>query len=353
MQTIKLRLACLLALMLALVLVSPAQAAVILLYHHVSEQTPAATSVTPDQFREHLDRLEQEGFEVVRLDELVQRVRDGADPRERLASITFDDAYVSIIENGIPMLEERGWPATVFVATEPVLERRRPMMSIDQVKALHERGHLVVNHSHTHLHMVRRREGESARAWRQRLRGDIERAQQLLEGWVGESLPKYLAYPYGEHDPDVRALLAEMGYKGFSQRSGAVDDKVDWLDVPRIPVNRQFADWSGLGDKVRALPMPARGVTPESGITEATRPTFTLTLPAGWHRRGLNCFARGAPAELDWTRGDEHDQVRVRPARDLAPGRSLVNCTASAGEGRFYWYSHLWMRRDSSGWYSE
>ncbi len=359
MQTIKLRLASLLVLALALTLSlaltlpRPAQAAVILLYHHVSEQTPAATSVTPDQFREHLDRLDKEGFEVVRLDELVERVRDGADPREKLASITFDDAYVSIIDNAIPMLEARGWSATVFVATAPVLERRRPMMSVAQVKELHERGHLVVNHSHTHLHMVRRQDRESARAWRARLRGDIERAQALLEEWTGASLPKFFAYPYGEHDPAVRALLADMGYKGFAQRSGALDGNVDWLDVPRIPVNRQFADWNGLGDKVRALPMPARGITPESGITDEARPAFTLTLPAGWHRRGLNCFARGAPAELDWTRGEEQDRVQVKPARDLMPGRSLINCTASAGEGRFYWYSHLWMRRDSGGWYSE
>ena len=327
-----------------------AQAAVILLYHHVSETTPAATSVTPAQFAEHLDRLEEEGFEVVRLDELVERVRDGIDPRERLVSITFDDAYQSIMEAGIPMLEERGWQATVFVATEPVQQRRRPMMSIDQVRDLHNRGHLVVNHSQTHLHMVRRQDNESRRAWLKRLRQDVETGQRLLEEWVGESLPKYFAYPYGEHDPDVRKLLEGMGYLGFAQRSGALDKHVDWLDVPRIPVNRQFAGWNGLGDKVRALPMPGTDVSPATGITTDKRPAFSMTLPEDWRRRGLNCFARGQPADIR----RDGDRVTVTPNVDLAIGRSLINCTASAGEGRFYWYSHLWMRKADDGqWYQE
>ena len=344
----------LLGLLMLLSAAFPAQAAVILLYHHVSDSTPASTSVTPAQFREHLQRLDDEGFEVVRLDELVQRVRDGADPKEKLASITFDDAYESIIDNGIPMLEERGWQATVFVATEPVQQRRRPMMSIDQVRSLHERGHLVVNHSHTHPHLVRRQDGESRRAWRSRISADVQRGQALLEEWIGESLPKYFAYPYGEHDPAVRELLGNLGYKGFAQRSGALDSNVDWLDVPRIPVNRQFADWDGLGDKVRALPMPVSRIAPDSSITGEARPSFELVLPQNWQRRGLNCFARGQAAKTEWASADGADRVTVTPARDLAPGRSLVNCTASAGNGRFYWYSHLWMRKEADGrWYPE
>lgn len=326
-----------------------AHSAVILLYHHVSESTPPATSVTPEQFAEHLQRLEDEGFEVVRLDELVERVKAGADPREKLASITFDDAYESIIDTAIPMLEERDWQATVFVATEPVQAGRRPMMSIEQVNEMHKRGHLVVNHSHSHLHMVRRHKGESRAAWLKRLRDDVAASQALLESWLGESPPKYFAYPYGEHDPDVRKLLDDMGYLGFAQRSGALDKHVDWRDVPRIPVNRQFAGWNGLGDKVRALPMPVSNIKPGSGITDELRPSFSMTLPEDWRQRGLNCFARGQPAKIE--RKDQ--QVTITPQVDLLPGRSLINCTASAGEGRFYWYSYLWMRRDNGNWYPE
>lgn len=331
----------------------PAAAAVIMLYHHVDEDTPPSTSVTPEQFAGHLDRLEEEGFEVVRLDELVERVQAGLDPREKVASITFDDAYESILKTGIPMMEERGWEATVFVATEPVKNASRGMMSADEVRDLHDRGHLMVNHSHTHHHMVRRRDGESERSWLRRLREDTRKAQQLLAQWLGEEPPRYFAYPYGEHDPKVRELLREMGYKGFSQRSGAVDEHVNWMDVPRIPVNRQFAGWNGLGDKVRSLPMKIRGVEPDNSITDKARPQFTIQVPEGWRAGALNCFARGEPAEISRRTRGGVDHVTVRPAVDLRPGRTLVNCTASAGGGRFYWYSHLWMKRDNGQWYAE
>ena len=63
--------------MLALLCSQSASAAVILMYHHVDGDTPPATSVTLEQFTDNLDHLAAEGFEVVRLDELIDRVRSG------------------------------------------------------------------------------------------------------------------------------------------------------------------------------------------------------------------------------------------------------------------------------------
>lgn len=335
---------------LALALSLPAQAAVVLLYHHVSERTPAATSVTPAQFAEHLQKLADEGFQVVRLDELVERVRAGEPAQSRLAAITFDDAYRSILENALPLLKQQGWPATVFVATEAVGQGGN-IMSADDLRALEREGWLLTNHGHQHLHMVRRQPDESERAWLARLREDITQAEELLAQWLEKAPPKFFAYPYGEHDAKVRELLRELGYIGFAQRSGAVGAQVDWQNVPRIPVNRHYAGWDSLGDKVRALPMPVQQVSPASGITTDKRPALTLVLPADWAQRNVNCFAGGAAGIVREVHSDGV-QLRVTPGRDLTPGRTLVNCTASAGQGRFYWYSWLWMHRGES-WYSE
>ncbi len=337
---------CILLLMLA-GLALPAQAAVILLYHHVAEDTPASTSVTPAMFEAHLRHLRDEGFEVVRLDELVRRVRAGEPAGTKLAAITFDDAYRSIHDNAVPLLERHGWPASVFVSTGAVGEGGN-MMNVAQLQALHEAGHLLLNHSHRHAHLVRRQDDES---WAARVREDIEQAQTLLGEWLGEPPPRYFAYPYGEQDEAVRALLRDMDYLGFAQRSGALDADTDWQNIPRIPVNRHYADWDSLGDKVRALPMPVREVSPGSGVTTQKRPALTMVLPANWASRSVNCFAGGA-AIVERTAVENGVRLRVTPGRDLSPGRTLVNCTASAGQGRFYWYSWLWMYRDGE-WYRE
>jgi peptidoglycan/xylan/chitin deacetylase (PgdA/CDA1 family) len=94
---------------------------VVLLYHHVSLDTPPSTSVTPERFAAHLEYLEAHDYEVWPVDRLLATVIDGEEtvPQDVVA-ITFDDAYESVYRNARPMLRERGWPFAVFVNTDAV-----------------------------------------------------------------------------------------------------------------------------------------------------------------------------------------------------------------------------------------
>ncbi|MCK5875483.1 MAG: polysaccharide deacetylase family protein [Alcanivoracaceae bacterium] len=338
--------------MLSLLLVQPAPAAVILMYHHIDAGAPAATSVTPEQFNEHLDRLSAEGFEVVRLDDLIEQVRAGADPRRKLVAITFDDAYRSIYEVGLPALEARGWQGAVFINTGGVGDG--PMaMTQEMVTDMHRRGHLLLNHSHSHPHMVRRLDRETELDWRQRIRGEIEQAQQKLAEWTGADVLPWLAWPYGEQTRDLRGLSRDMGYLGFGQQSGALDASIDWQNIPRIPVNRQYAGWSSLREKLLALPFPLRATLPEDGVTRLARPELTLVLNGDWRGRQLQCFIGGKLMQPTVRFSDGVSEVTLRAATDIPIGRSRYNCTAFAGDGRYYWHSWVWMRRTDSGWYPE
>jgi peptidoglycan/xylan/chitin deacetylase (PgdA/CDA1 family) len=331
---------------------SPAIAAVILQYHHVSEDTPAATSVTPEQFEGHLERLSEEGFRVLALDRLVEEVRDGLEPEKKVAAITFDDGYRTVYETALPMLEKRGWRAAVFVTTQGIREGWQEMMTPEMLRDARERGHLIVNHTRSHPHMVRMHRDESRDLWRKRMRGEIVGARRALEQWLGAETPRMLAWPYGEHDPALRTLAAELGYVAFGQQSGALGEYTDWQQVPRIPVNRHYAGWESLGNKVGALPLPVTRTEPENGITAAARPELVLHLAGDWKGR-VNCFAGGDTADVSARPVDGDTLLHVRSRKDLEPGRQRYNCTATAGDGRYYWYSHLWMRRTERGWYAE
>lgn len=326
-----------------------ASAAVILQYHHVAGDTPAATSVTPAQFAGHLQALADEGFEVVPLTELFDRVRNGLDAREKVAAITFDDGYQDFVDEALPLLDHHGWKAAIFVTSGDV--GKGGMLDIEALRALKASGHLILNHTRQHPHLVRRHDGESRTQWLHRIELEITDAQAQLESWLGESLPKILAYPYGEHDNDVRALLQRLGYIGVGQHTGALDAAVDWQQVPRIPVNRRYAGWESLRDKVLALPMPVTVVSPDDGVTDSDAPELSLALPASWRHRGLNCFASGAAITPHRKAGK--DAVQVILQASIPVGRSRYTCTASAGEGRFYWFSWVWMRRTADGWYPE
>jgi len=59
-------------------------------------------------------------------------------------------------------------------------------------------------------------------------------SRQDLEA-LGLPSPRFLAYPYGEHDSRVRRAAAS--YLGaFTVRSGLVRPDADWTELPRIEV---------------------------------------------------------------------------------------------------------------------
>lgn len=333
---------------------SASQAAVVLQYHHVADGAPASTSVSVQQFAQHLQHLEDEGFEVLPLDILVERVREGLDPREKVAAITFDDGFVNVFENALPLLDRRGWKAAMFVTPSRV--GQTSMLSVQQLKSMDQRGHLVLNHGWSHGHMIRRLDSESERDWRGRMESEVERAQTALQGWVGHVLPKFFAYPYGEQDPALREILRSKGYVAFGQYTGALATEADWQNLPRIPVNRHYAVWSSatgasLRDKVHALPMPVSSLSPLSAVTTLSMGSLSFVLPSGWRERRLTCFAGGAM--MTPKTEVQGEGIRVTLNAVIPIGRSRFTCTASAEDGRYYWFSWMWMRKPEQGWYTE
>jgi peptidoglycan/xylan/chitin deacetylase (PgdA/CDA1 family) len=71
--------------------------------------------VTPEHFAEHVE-LVAESYRPIRLRELVAALRAGELP-SRAVAITFDDGYADNLGAAKPVLERKGVPATVFVAS--------------------------------------------------------------------------------------------------------------------------------------------------------------------------------------------------------------------------------------------
>ena len=329
--------------------------AVVLVYHHVSDRTPPSTSVTPAVFETHLDYLARSDFTVLPLSEVIQALATGRPLPARAVALTFDDAYVSVYREALPRLERRGWPFTVFVATDSIDRGYGSYMSWDELRDLERRGGTVGNHSRDHGHLVRREPGESEPAWRRRVREGIVGAQARLEGELDNPL-KVLAYPYGEFDAPLERLVEEVGYVAFGQQSGPVGRDSDRRSLPRFPVATGFADLDSLADKLRSRPLPVEVLAPADRILgpASPPPELRLRIPEGPYRRAeMSCFVSGQPpATVEW-RGDV---ATVRAQKPLGPGRSKYNCTApsSAESGVFHWYSHLWIQPNDDGtWYSE
>jgi peptidoglycan/xylan/chitin deacetylase (PgdA/CDA1 family) len=89
--------------------------AVILMYHRIADES-TELCVPPEQFRNHLAVLRQEGYRVLPLRELARALQQGDVPEKAIA-ITLDDGYLDALTHAAPALQEFQFPATFFVVT--------------------------------------------------------------------------------------------------------------------------------------------------------------------------------------------------------------------------------------------
>jgi biofilm PGA synthesis lipoprotein PgaB len=333
--------------------------AVILLYHHVASDTPSSTSVDPATFEAHLDYLARHHFHVWSLTTLLTRLEAGESVPEHTVALTFDDAYASVFSEAYPRLKRHGWPFTVFVSTDYIDKDYKGYMTWDQLREVAAHGAELGNHSRSHPHLVRRNDDEGEARWRDRVRSEITGAQQRLAAETHNPV-KVFAYPYGEFSPSLEEIVAQLGFYAVGQQSGAVGVGSDLHAAPRFPMAAGYAEQREFITKVNTRPLPVTVLAPRDPVLGGApvRPVLRMRLGAGAYRLdGLACYASGQGAmTLNWVDRQQRI-VEIRPRAPLKTGgRYKYNCTAPAIEesGVYFWYSHLWMKKNPDGtWYSE
>lgn len=198
------------------------QAFLVLCYHSVSRDWEHALSVTPDAFREQVTSLARCGVAPVSAEALSAGERRGL-------HVTFDDAYKDIL-GALPLLDELGLPATIFVSSA-FADEGRPLavpelaadaeahpellatMSWDELREVAARGVEIGAHTVSHPHLTRLTDEELDR--------ELSDSKQRIEDELGRPA-RLLAYPYGEHDARVHDAVRRAGYAAaFAQWPGS------------------------------------------------------------------------------------------------------------------------------------
>ena len=315
--------------------------AVILMYHHFGDDTPASTSVTLAQFDAHLDYLEQNNFNVWPLSKLVQHWQNDEAVPDKTVVLTADDAYKSVYTEAYPRLKKLGWSMTTFVNSEPIDKRFGNFMTWDQMREMQSDGFEFANHSHTHSKM-RPINNEDRQQMLERVRDELTITQTRLQEELGDDTnqnPKLFAYPYGEYSASAANLIAEMGYISVAQVSGAVNKHSNQKALNRFPMAVNFAKLDDFALKVNTRPLPISHQSPTDPLIQTNPPELTIKLSQPVKQ--LNCFnSLGQPLDMNW-RSDTELMIKSKQA--LKPPRDRYACTAPAGQGRWYWYGQLWI----------
>jgi peptidoglycan/xylan/chitin deacetylase (PgdA/CDA1 family) len=180
----------------------------ILFYHRVSDDDDPL-AVSPRRFREQMELLSTEGYEVVDLADALER---GLSPG-RLIALNFDDGFRDVAENALPTLERLGFRATVFVPTGVIdgtatfawYRRQPPLLRWDEIRQLDDERTLRFEaHSVTHPNLLLL-DDEAARH-------EIRQSKLDLEARLGRPVMAF-CYPAGLFGERERTFVSETGFR--------------------------------------------------------------------------------------------------------------------------------------------
>jgi peptidoglycan/xylan/chitin deacetylase (PgdA/CDA1 family) len=209
-------------------------------YHAVSETWPATLAVTPADLRRQLEFLLERGYRGRTFHEAVT-----AKPPDPTLVVTFDDAYVSVLELAYPILSSLGVPGTVFVVTEfagngrvlewPGIDHWRGGaheaelrgLRWDELRELAAGGWEIGSHTCTHPRLTQLPGEELAR--------ELRESREACERALAQPC-RSLAYPYGDFDARVVEAAAEAGYTAAAIEGLASARDLAW---PRVGVYRK------------------------------------------------------------------------------------------------------------------
>ena len=233
----------------------------ILFYHRVSDDRDEL-AVSPRNFRRQMDHLATEAYRVVDVMQAIELLEEGRAPA-RTVGLSFDDGFLDVAEQALPLLAERGFRATVFVAPAVVdgwakfgwyRTPQPPVLGWDEIAELDHEGTLRFEaHSLTHPNLLALRESA---AWE-----EIMGSKTSLEARLERPVLAF-SYPSGLYGLRERGLVAAAGYRAAVSCEPGVNTSGTYrLALRRVQVDRRdgLLDFRAKVGGGHDSPLPLRG----------------------------------------------------------------------------------------------
>ena len=221
----------------------------ILMYHSISDDAEPGVhpyfrvATSPQRFAEHLDVLRQHGWKGVSLEEGISELAAAtrAQPKKQVA-ITFDDGFRDFHSTAWPLLKDRGFTATMFLATDFIgsehrLFKSRPCMTWREISECRRSGIRFGSHTASHPSLP-------TLGW-DGIERELEASKQAIERELGEPVVSF-AHPYAfpierrGYSERFKVLLGRAGYRiSVTTMVGRATCASDLLCLPRLPVNQE------------------------------------------------------------------------------------------------------------------
>lgn len=175
----------------------------ILLYHHVSDHGSGRYYIPVAAFHEQMQYLHDQGYTSISISQLASAIRGETALPEKPVAITFDDGYLDIYANALPVMKEYGFTGVAYVITGTLEEGKTyGYMQESELKALLAAGWEIGSHSVTHDDLTKSKLG---------IGNEMKQSKAALEKLFGVPILSF-AYPFGIANPWIEDRAAEFGY---------------------------------------------------------------------------------------------------------------------------------------------
>ena len=204
-------------------------------YHNIEDKSAMkALTISVAEFEHELTAIKEHGFSVIGMQDFLAWRRGEKSIPQKCCLITIDDGWVSGYTNAWPVLKKFDYPFTLFIYVNYVGTGGKSL-SWEQLAEMRDAGVDIQCHTYSHSNLRAPGTGVDAKTkalvqkdiqllgkagW---LRKEIFDSRKVLEQRLGIKV-NALAYPFGIHTAEARALVKEAGYEAaftvYGQRLG-------------------------------------------------------------------------------------------------------------------------------------
>ena len=202
----------------------------VLMYHEVRKPPPGAANpqlfVHAATFRAQMRWLERRGFKGITLEQLQEAWHGRREPPRKPVVLTFDDGYLSVYRNVMPVLRRMHWPGVLDLALGNT--KAAEGVSRAQVKRMMAAGWELASHTISHLDL--------STIPPARLRQETAGSRALIKKWFHVSARDF-CYPAGRYDRRSIAAVKRAGYTSATTVNPGLATPRHPYEIPRVRVD--------------------------------------------------------------------------------------------------------------------
>jgi peptidoglycan/xylan/chitin deacetylase (PgdA/CDA1 family) len=311
-------------------------------YHRFGDSRYPSTNVSAKDFEIHLKYLVENDFQVLTFSQAIAYLHSEK-PLRKTAVITIDDGYKGFFTNALPLLKKYDIPATLFINTKTV--GGGDYMTWNELKDVARHDVEIGNHTHSHDYFLDLPETSRYKTFKD----EIDLSQSIIKKNL-DIEPIVFSYPYGEFDVEMKKIVQQAGFvAAAAQNSGVMYAGSDIFQCPRFPMSEAYSSEKQFIEKTSMHALQIIDQSPTAFVLrEEDPPVLTLTLPGSdLNLKQLQCFVQGGECELNALKTtDESATISLRARKPLSGRRrTLYTLTFRDNQGKWYWFSHLWINR--------